>query len=381
MSGKFYARCIAGANSFRILLVLASTYCLRKQREPEENEKDELLSAQTRIHSMPRFVFIAFLSALVFSPLTVPAQDKDDPMKFRMVIHGGAGTIERSEMTPQNEEAHRVGLEQSLKAGYEILARGGSSLDAVEAAIRVLEDNPLFNAGKGAVFTHEGTNELDASIMDGRNLKAGAVAELKQIQNPISLARLVMEKSPHVMLAGDGAEAFAKKMGITFVDQKYFYTDQRWKELQKEKAKSGSGKEKDRHGTVGAVALDKAGNLAAGTSTGGTTNKEFGRIGDSPVIGAGTYANNQTCAVSCTGDGEYFIRAAVAHDVSAMMEYKNMSVKDAAQAAIDKVASLGGTGGLIALDRDGNFAMPFNTSGMYRGSVGPNGKVIVEIYR
>ena len=381
MSGKFYARCIAGANSFRILLVLASIYCLRKQREPEENEKDELLSAQTRIHSMPRFVFIAFLSALVFSPLTVPAQDKDDPMKFRMVIHGGAGTIERSEMTPQNEEAHRVGLEQSLKAGYEILARGGSSLDAVEAAIRVLEDNPLFNAGKGAVFTHEGTNELDASIMDGRNLKAGAVAELKQIQNPISLARLVMEKSPHVMLAGDGAEAFAKKMGITFVDQKYFYTDQRWQELQKEKAKSGSGKEKDRHGTVGAVALDKAGNLAAGTSTGGTTNKEFGRIGDSPVIGAGTYANNQTCAVSCTGDGEYFIRAAVAHDVSAMMEYKKMSVKDAAQAAIDKVARLGGTGGLIALDRDGNFAMPFNTSGMYRGTVGPNGNVIVEIYR
>ncbi|HSU86310.1 MAG TPA: isoaspartyl peptidase/L-asparaginase [Chthoniobacterales bacterium] len=381
MSGKFYARCIAGANSFRILLVLASIYCLRKQTEAEENEKDELPSAQTRIHSMPRFVVIAFLSALVFSPLTVSAQDKDDSMKFRMVIHGGAGTIERSEMTPQNEEAHRAGLEQSLNAGYDVLARGGSSLDAVEAAIRILENNPLFNAGKGAVFTHEGTNELDASIMDGRTLKAGAVAELKQIRNPISLARLVMEKSPHVMLAGDGAEAFAKKMGITFVDQKYFYTDQRWQELQKEKAKSGSGKEKDRHGTVGAVALDKAGNLAAGTSTGGTTNKEFGRIGDSPVIGAGTYANDQTCAVSCTGDGEYFIRAAVAHDVSAMMEYKKMSVKDAAQAAIDKVARLGGTGGLIALDRDGNFAMPFNTSGMYRGSIGPNGKVMVEIYR
>jgi L-asparaginase / beta-aspartyl-peptidase len=358
----------------------------RKQTEAEDEDdqqkqEDELSNAETRIHGMPRFVFIAFLSTLVFSLLIVRAQDKDEPMKFRMVIHGGAGTIERSEMTPQNEEAHRAGLEQSLKAGYEVLARGGSSLDAVEAAIRMLEDNQLFNAGKGSVFTHEGTNELDASIMDGRTLKAGAVAELKHIRNPISLARLVMEKSPHVMLAGDGAEAFAEKMGITFVDQKYFYTEERWQELQKLKTKSGSGKEKDRHGTVGAVALDKGGNLAAGTSTGGTTNKEFGRIGDSPVIGAGTYANNQTCAISCTGDGEYFIRAAVAHDVSAMMEYKNMSVKHAAQAAIDKVGRLGGTGGLIAVDREGNFAMPFNTSGMYRGSVGPDGKVTVEIYR
>ncbi len=304
-------------------------------------------------------------------------------MKFGMVIHGGAGTIERSEMTPENEAAHRAGLEQSLKAGYAVLARGGSSLDAVEAAIRVLEDNPLFNAGKGAVFTHEGTNELDASIMDGRTLNAGAVADLQHIRNPISLARMVMEESPHVMLVGDGAEAFAKKMGMPFVDQKYFYTDERWQSLQKERAKTSPAptSDKDRHGTVGAVALDKAGNLVAGTSTGGTTNKQVGRVGDSPIIGAGTYADNRTCAVSCTGDGEYFIRSVVAHDISAMMEYKGMPVRAAAQAALDKAGRLGGTGGLIAIDKQGNFAMPFNTSGMYRGRVGEDGKVIVEIYR
>ena len=311
------------------------------------------------------------------------AQEKDKPMKFGMVIHGGAGTIERSEMTPENEQAHRAGLERALKAGYEVLQRGGASLDAVEAAIRVLEDDPLFNAGKGAVFTHEGTNELDASIMDGKTLNAGAVGAVKHIRNPISLARLVMEKSPHVMLEGEGAEAFAKTMGVPLVDQKYFYTDERWQSLQKEKAKHSPApmSDKDRHGTVGAVALDKAGNLAAGTSTGGTTNKQFGRIGDSPIIGAGTYANNRTCAVSCTGDGEYFIRSLVAHDTSAMMEYKGMSVQAAAQAALDKVGKLGGTGGLIALDKEGNFALPFNTSGMYRGRVDAEGKISVEIYK
>ena len=304
-------------------------------------------------------------------------------MKFGMVIHGGAGTIERSEMTAENEKAHRAGLEQALKAGYAILERGGSSLDAVQAAILVLEDDPLFNAGRGAVFTHEGTNELDASIMDGRTLNAGAVAALQHIRNPIILARLVMEKSPHVMLEGEGAEAFGKKMGVKFVDQKYFYTDERWQSLQKEKAKHSPAPtpDKDRHGTVGAVALDKSGNLAAGTSTGGTTNKQFGRIGDSPIIGAGTYANNRTCAVSCTGDGEYFIRSLAAYDVSAMMEYEGMPVQKAAQAVIDKVGKLGGTGGLIALDKDGNFAMPFNTSGMYRGNVDADGKINVEIYR
>lgn len=303
------------------------------------------------------------------------------PMKIRMVVHGGAGTIERSQMTPEAEAAHRAGIEHALKTGYAILAKGGSSLDAVEAAIRTLEDNPLFNAGKGAVFTHEGTNELDASIMDGKTLSAGAVAAVKHVRNPISLARLVMEKSPHVLLAGDGAEAFAKRMGVTLVDQKYFFTQERWEALQRVKEKKAQPNDKEKHGTVGAVALDAAGNLAAGTSTGGITNKEFGRVGDSPIIGAGTYANNRTCAVSCTGDGEFFIRAVVAHTVSALMEYKHLPVKEAAAEALANARKLGGTGGLIALDGQGNFAMPFNTSGMYRGTVDANGKVTVEIYR
>jgi beta-aspartyl-peptidase (threonine type) len=329
---------------------------------------------------MPRLHLAIWLGSFLLAG-SLTAQQKDEPMKFGMVIHGGAGTIQRSEMTAENEAAHRAGLEQSLKAGYSVLERGGTSLDAVEAAIQVLEDNPFFNAGKGAVFTQEGTNELDSAIMDGKTLKAGAVASLKHIRNPISLARLVMEKSPHVMLDGDGAEAFAKKMGVTLVDQKYFYTDERWRELQKKKTTPGPVSDKDRHGTVGAVALDKTGNLAAGTSTGGTTNKQVGRVGDSPIIGAGTYANNQTCAVSCTGDGEYFMRSLVAYDVSAMMEYRGMPLKEAAQIAIDKVGKLGGTGGLIAIDKEGNFAMPFNTSGMYRGRVGPDGKISVEIYR
>lgn len=325
------------------------------------------------------------LCLLVFAGLllagTLAAQGKERPMKFVMAIHGGAGTIERANMTAANEEAHRAGLEQALHTGYDILKKSGSSLDAVEAAIRVLEDNPLFNAGKGAVFTHEGTNELDASIMDGKSLKAGAVAGVKHIKNPISLARLVMEKSPHVLLDGAGAEAFGKKMGVAFVDQKYFYTDERWEALQKVKAGKGSTSDKEKHGTVGAVALDQHGNLAAGTSTGGLTNKEFGRIGDSPIIGAGTYASNRTCAVSCTGDGEYFIRSVVAYDVSALMDYKNLPVQKAGEEVIAKVGKLGGTGGLIALDHDGHVAMSFNTSGMYRGTVDADGKITVEIYR
>ena len=336
--------------------------------------------AEARIPNMFRLHFAIWLGSFLLAG-SLTAEQKDIPMKFGMVIHGGAGTIERSEMTAENEAAHRAGLEQALKAGYDILKRGGSSLDAVEAAVRVLEDNPLFNAGKGAVFTHEGTNELDSAIMDGKTLKAGAAASLKHIRNPISLARLIMEKSPHVMLDGDGAEDFAQKMGMKLVDPKYFYTDERWQALQKAKTSPSPVSDKDRHGTVGAVALDKAGNLAAGTSTGGTTNKQSGRIGDSTIIGAGTYANNHTCAVSCTGDGEYFIRSVVAYDVSAMMEFKGMSVKEAAQAAIDKVGKLGGTGGLIAIDEQGNVAMPFNTSGMYRGTVGPDGKIGVEIYK
>ena len=311
--------------------------------------------------------------------------------KVGLVIHGGAGTIERSKMTPEKERRYRAGLERALAAGYEILKRGGSSLDATEAAVRVLEDDPHFNAGRGSVFTDAGTNEMDAAIMDGETLRAGAVASLKHIKNPVSLARLVMEKSGHVMMDGEGAEAFAAANGVELVDQKYFFTEERWEALQKirsaEKNRGGAGGKKflitdqDRHGTVGAVAVDQNGNLAAATSTGGTTNKRAGRVGDSPVIGAGTYANNATCAVSATGDGEYFIRATVAHDVSALMEYRGMSLKEAAQTVLDKVAKLGGTGGLIAIDGHGNIALPFNTSGMYRGYVDPNGKFAVEIYK
>ena len=311
--------------------------------------------------------------------------------KFGLVIHGGAGTIERSNMTPEKEREYRAGLERALKAGYEILKRGGSSLDATEAAVRVLEDDLHFNAGRGSVFTSAGTNEMDAAIMDGKTLAAGAVAVLKHVKNPISVARFVMEKSGHVMMDGEGAEVFAKENGIELVNAKYFFTQERWDALQKIKAAEkkrtgGAGKafiitDQDRHGTVGAVALDKNGNLAAATSTGGTTNKRPGRVGDSPIVGAGTYANNATCAVSATGDGEYFIRASVGHDISAMMEYRGMSLEEAAQAVLDKVAKLGGTGGLIAIDRKGNVALPFNTSGMYRGYVDPNGKFVVEIYK
>src|SRR5205814_3633360 len=244
--------------------------------------------------------------------------------KIGLAIHGGAGTIERSNMTLEKEREYRAGLERALTVGYEILKRGGSSLDATEAAVRVLEDDPRFNAGRGSVFTSAGTNEMDAAIMDGRTLAAGAVAVLKHVKNPISLARLVMEKSGHVMIDGEGAEAFAKENGIELVDRKYFFTKERWDALQKIKAAEkkrtgGAGKafiitDQDRHGTVGAVALDKHGTLAAATSTGGTTNKRPGRVGDSPIIGAGTYANDATCAVSATGDGEYFIRATVGHD-------------------------------------------------------------------
>ena len=311
--------------------------------------------------------------------------------KIGLVIHGGAGTIERSSMTAEKEREYRAGLERALTAGYEILKRGGSSLDATEAAVRVLEDDPRFNAGRGSVFTSAGINEMDASIMDGKTLKAGAVGSVKQIKNPIGLARLIMEKSPHVMLDCAGAEAFAKANGIELVDQKYFFTQERWDALQKVKAAekhhaSGDGKsfiitDQDRHGTVGAVALDQDGNLAAATSTGGTTNKMPGRIGDTPVIGAGTYANNQTCAVSCTGDGEYFIRVAAAHEVSALMQYRGLTLQEAAQTALDTVKKLGGTGGLIAIDKAGQIALPFNTNGMYRGYVDSKGKFVVEIYK
>lgn len=310
--------------------------------------------------------------------------------KIALVIHGGAGTIDRATMTPEHEKEYRAGLQTALATGYEILKRGGSALDATEAAVRNLEDNPLFNAGKGAVFTAEGKNELDASIMDGATLKAGAVANVTHVKNPITLARAVMEKTKHVMLVGAGAEAFAKEAGIELVDEKYFFTQPRWDALQKvkegEKRGGAAGKqfiysEIHPYGTVGAVARDAQGNLAASTSTGGATNKRAGRVGDSPIIGAGTYAKNATCAVSCTGDGEFYIRTAVAHTISALMEYRGMSLREAADAALKNVADLGGTGGLIAVDKDGKTALPFNSEGMYRGEVGADGKFVVEIYR
>jgi beta-aspartyl-peptidase (threonine type) len=311
--------------------------------------------------------------------------------KIGLVVHGGAGTMERGKMTPEAEHQYRTGIENALRAGWEILQHGGSSLDATEAAVRVFEDDPLFNAGKGAVFDAAGINEMDAAIMDGRTLRAGAVANLQHVKNPISLARLVMEKSPHVMMAGEGAEGFAKEHGVELVDAKYFFTQERWDALQRvkaaEKSAGGNGDKKffisdqDLHGTVGAVALDRNGNLAAATSTGGKTGKLPGRVGDTPVIGGGTYANNATCAVSGTGDGEFFIMATAAHDVSAMMEYRRKTLQEASIAVIDKIGKLGGTGGMIAIDKSGNIALPFNTSGMYRGYIDANGKFVTEIYR
>ena len=310
--------------------------------------------------------------------------------KFQLVVHGGAGTIERSKMTPEKEQEYCAGIENALRAGREILQGDGWSLAAVEAAVRVLEDDPHFNAGKGSYFTSAGTIEMDAAIMDGKTLAAGAVAELEHVRNPIALARIVMEKSKHVMMVGAGAEQFAKRNGIELVDAKYFFTQDRWDALQKAKAAENAGadgskefiiSDAERHGTVGAVARDSRGNLAAATSTGGTNNKLPGRVGDSPVIGAGTYANNATCAVSCTGDGEFFIRAAVAHQVSALMELRGMAVSEAADHALAQAEKLGGTGGLIAVDKNGNIALPFNTSGMYRGRIREDGKFVIEIYK
>lgn len=317
--------------------------------------------------------------------------------KYVMVIHGGAGTITRKNMSPEKEAAYIAALTKALQTGYEVLKSGKTSLDAVEATIHIMEDSPLFNAGKGAVFTHDGKNEMDAAIMDGKTMMAGAVAGVTTIKNPISAARAVMEKSEHVMMVGPGAESFAKQAGIEIVDPEYFYTKERWDGLQqaikedstksvldhgnKKSMKLGTLNRDYKFGTVGAVALDKNGNLAAGTSTGGMTNKKYGRVGDSPIIGAGTYANNATAGISCTGWGEFYIRNVVAHDISAMMEYKNMSVADASRAALDKVGKMGGDGGLIALDAKGNVSMPFNTEGMYRGTVTENGKIEVLIYK
>ena len=324
----------------------------------------------------------------------VPQLQSPQSPRLGFIIHGGAGTITRASMTPEREKAYRAKLEEAVMAGYKALQEGKSSLDAVEIAIRMLEDSPLFNAGKGAVFTNDGRNELDSSIMNGKTLAAGAVAGLHKVKNPITLARAVMEKSPHVMMVGGGAEKFALEQKIELVDEKYFWTQDRWDSLQRvlqqEKEKAAGKKVSqdvsklpvNKFGTVGAVALDKNGDLAAGTSTGGMTNKKYGRVGDAPIIGAGTYANNNTAGISATGWGEFFIRLAVARDISALMEYRAMPVQQAADLVIKtKLQSMGGDGGVIAMDKFGNMAISFNSEGMYRAYINKDGKPVVEIYK
>ena len=297
-----------------------------------------------------------------------------------IAIHGGAGTIKKSKFTPEKEAAHRAKLSEALEAGYSVLDSGGTSIDAVTTAINVLENSPFFNAGKGAVYTHDERHELDASIMEGKNRQAGAVASVTRIENPINLARLVMEKSVHVMLSGQGAETFAEQNGVVMVDNNIFDTPHRYQSLQDAKKKMKKAQQNNSYqaahqildveykvGTVGAVALDSEGNLAAGTSTGGMTNKRFGRIGDSPVIGAGTFADNNSCAVSATGHGEYFIRYNVAADICARVQYQGKSIEQAGSEVIhDVLMNAGGTGGVIIIDIRGNISMPFNTKGMYR---------------
>jgi beta-aspartyl-peptidase (threonine type) len=295
--------------------------------------------------------------------------------EWAIVIHGGAGGMTRENLTPELDKEYRASLSLAINTGKKILADGGSALDAVEQTIRTMEDNPLFNAGKGAVFTHEGRNELDAAIMDGSNLAAGAVAGVTDIKNPITAARRVMTNSPHVMLAGAGASQFAKEQGLEIVPPSYFYTEKRFNELQEIL-------KKEKNGTVGCCALDKNGNLAAGTSTGGMANKRYNRIGDSPIIGAGTYANNNTCAISGTGHGEYFIRWTVAHDISALMEYKGLTLKGASELVVnDKLVKAGGSGGVICVDKSGNISMPFNSAGMFRGFATADGKEGIFIYK
>lgn len=298
---------------------------------------------------------------------------------YAIAIHGGAGTILKANMSDEREKEYRLALNQALDIGERILKEGGSSLDAIEKTIHFMENSELFNAGKGAVFTHAGKNELDASIMYGKDQNAGAVGGVTNIKNPISAARAVMEKSSHVLLTGVGAEQFAKEQNLEIVDPSYFYTQRRFESMEKAKARD-SMTEDEKHGTVGCVALDKDGNIAAGTSTGGMTNKKYQRIGDSPIIGAGTYADNATCAVSATGHGEYFIRYAVAHDIAARMAYGGKSLDEAARAVVmDKLVEKGGTGGVIAMDANGNISMPFNTEGMYRGFAKP-GEREIAIY-
>lgn len=359
---------------------------------------------------MKRYLMVILLLSVVSLPFNVAGQkgalggiqQLQGPQNPRLgfIIHGGAGVIRKGSISPEKENEYRDKLEEAVLAGYKALQAGKSSIDAVEIAIRILEDSPLFNAGKGAVFTNDGRNELDASIMSGKTLAAGAVAGLRHVKNPITLARAVMERSPHVMMTGDGAEKFARDQKLDMVDEKYFWTQERWDSLQrilkeeKDKQQKVEPPKKvggltnryadlatNRFGTVGAVALDKDGNIAAGTSTGGMTNKKYGRVGDAPIIGAGTYANNETCGVSATGWGEYFIRVGVARDISALMEYQALTVQTAADRVLQKVQKLGGDGGVIVMDKFGNMGISFNSEGMYRAYIDVNGKPVVQIYK
>lgn len=336
-------------------------------------------------------IFILF--SVCFSTIYGQSASKN---RYVLAIHGGAGTILKKNMTDAMEAEYKATLKRALQTGYEALNAGKSSVEAIAVTITILEDSPLFNAGKGAVFTNEGKNELDASVMNGANLKAGAVAGVTTLKNPIHAAIAVMNHSEHVMMVGAGAEKFAKQQGLEIVDPAYFWTKARWEALQKAIARDKERAELDhsanqahipaaykdeKFGTVGCVAIDKNRNLAAGTSTGGMTNKKFGRVGDAPIIGAGTYANNQSVAVSCTGWGEFFIRSVAAYQVSSRMIYGQQTLAEATQGVIQEIGKMGGDGGMIALDKDGHLAMPFNTEGMYRGAVAEDGTITVEIYK
>lgn len=343
------------------------------------------------------FIVSLFMALLGCSPNTVENSGTDAKTnEFAIIIHGGAGTILKKNMTPEKEAEYKAKLEEAIKVGYDILENGGTSGDAVIKTIQVMEKSPLFNAGKGAVFTNAGTNELDASFMDGKTLNAGAIAGVKDVKSPIEAARMVMTDSEHVMLSGEGASTFAKEKGLEIVDPSYFFTERRFKSLERIRDREKTELDQDdkkamfydsdiknsKYGTVGCVALDKDGNISAGTSTGGMTNKRWGRIGDAPIIGSGTYANNKTCGVSSTGWGEYFIRSQVAYDISAQMEYSNKSLKEATTDVIqNKLTKLGGTGGVVALDKNGNMSFEFNTAGMYRASMDDKGNLVVKIYK
>ncbi|MCI0751399.1 MAG: isoaspartyl peptidase/L-asparaginase [Flammeovirgaceae bacterium] len=335
------------------------------------------------------------IPALILSIVGCQPQSQEQSVKHEagpitLVIHGGAGTIRRENMTPEKEAAYHAALKTALDSGYAILEKGGKSVDAVIAAIKVMEDSPLFNAGKGAVFTNEGKNELDASIMDGSNLMAGAVAGVTTIKNPITAAHAVMTKSEHVMMIGRGAEIFAEEQGCEIVHPTYFFDSARYKSLMKAKENENDKSallydpyiKDQKFGTVGAVALDQYGNMAAGTSTGGMTNKKYGRVGDAPIIGAGTYADNNSCGISATGWGEFFIRLGVARDIAALVEYKGYSIQQAADSVVmKKLPKLGGDGGVIVLDRQGNFALTFCSEGMYRGHINKKGEAKTFIYK